>query len=151
MTVVVQQNLQCISIYIYRSACVCVRACVFFQAYTRRRLWSDRNKIWHTHADSPRKGSGQNKNLPVWPRGHMGGGGVLGDQKLKNGEICQTTGPIGTIFGTHIYADSSGNEHGLENNYPPEDPRRHFEGFIWSKTQMWPNGWPDCRMLCLSQ
>ena len=34
------------------------------QAYTRRRLWSDRNQIWHTRADSPRKGSGQNNNLP---------------------------------------------------------------------------------------
>ena len=43
---------------------VCVSVCVSFQAYTRRRMWSDRNQIWHTHADSPRKGSGQNKNLP---------------------------------------------------------------------------------------
>ena len=44
----------------------CVSVCVglSFQAYARRRLWSDRNQIWHTHADSPRKGSGQNKNLP---------------------------------------------------------------------------------------
>ena len=42
----------------------CVSVCVSFQAYTRRRLWSDRNQIWHTHADSPRKRSGQNKNLP---------------------------------------------------------------------------------------
>ena len=42
----------------------CVSVCVSFQAYTHRRLWSDRNQIWHTHADSPRKGSGKNKNLP---------------------------------------------------------------------------------------
>ena len=51
-------------IYIFIGECASV--CVAFQAYvyTRRRLWSNRNQIWHTHADSPRKGSGQNKNLP---------------------------------------------------------------------------------------
>ena len=54
--------------------CVCV--CVSFQAYTRRRLWSDRDQIWHTHADSPRKGSGQNKNLPRVTQGGIWG--VLG-------------------------------------------------------------------------
>ena len=47
--------------------------CVSFQAYTRRRLWSDRDQIWHTHADSPRKGSGKNKNLPRVSRGNLGG------------------------------------------------------------------------------
>ena len=46
---------------------------VSFQAYTRRRLWSDRNQIWHTHANSPRKGSGQNKNLPRVTQGEFGG------------------------------------------------------------------------------
>ena len=51
-------------IYIYIGECVSVCVGLSFQAYTRRRLWSDRNQIWHTHADSPRKGSGQNKNLP---------------------------------------------------------------------------------------
>ena len=61
--------------------CVCVCVCVSFQAYTRRRLWSDRNQIWHTHADSPRKGSGQNKNLPRVMQGEFGG--VLGGQKWK--------------------------------------------------------------------
>ena len=54
---------------IYIGECVCV--CVSFQAYTRRRLWSDRDQIWHTHADPPRKGSG-------------GICGVLGGQKFKN-------------------------------------------------------------------
>ena len=50
--------------------------CGSFQAYTRRRLWSDRDQIWHTHVDSPRKGSGQNKNLPLLRKGEFGGGGV---------------------------------------------------------------------------
>ena len=49
-------------LYLYRRVCVCL--CVSFQAYTRRRLCSDRNQIWHTHADAPRKGSGQDKNVP---------------------------------------------------------------------------------------
>ena len=80
--------------------CVCVCVCVSFQAYTRRRLWSDRDQIWHTHADSPRKGSGQNKNLPRVTQGEFGG--VLGGQKLKMWEICQMAGPISTKFGTHV-------------------------------------------------
>ena len=44
---------------------------VSFQAYTRRRLWSDsdRDQIWHTHADSSRKGSGLNKNKPCVTQG----------------------------------------------------------------------------------
>ena len=66
---------------------VCVSVCVSFQAYTRRRLWSDRNQIWHTPADSPRKGSGQNTKLPRVTWGHMGGG-VLGVRKKKWGKIC---------------------------------------------------------------
>ena len=48
--------------------------CVSFQAYTRRRLWSDRDQIWQTHADSPRKGSGQNKNVPRVMQGGIWGG-----------------------------------------------------------------------------
>ena len=68
--------------------CVCVCVCVSFQAYTRRRLWSDRDQTWHTHADSPRKGSGQNKNLPRVTQGEFVGG-VLGGQKLKMWEICK--------------------------------------------------------------
>ena len=75
--------------------------CVSFQAYTRRRLSSDWYQIWHTHADSPRKGSGQNKNLPRVTQGEFGGGG-LGGQKLKMCEICQMAGPISTKFGTHV-------------------------------------------------
>ena len=80
--------------------CVCVCVCVSFQAYTRRRLWSDWDQIWHTHADSPRKGSGQNKKLPRVTQG--GFWGVLGGQRLKMWEICQTAGPISTKFGTHM-------------------------------------------------
>ncbi len=80
--------------------CVCVSVCVSFQAYKRRRLWSDRDQIWHTHADSPRKGSGRYKNLPRVTQGGIWG--VLGGQKLKMWEISHTAGPIGTKFDTHM-------------------------------------------------
>ena len=101
--------------------CPCVRACVrafvracvrvSFQAYTRRRLWSDRDQILHTHADSHRKGSGKTKNLPCVTQGGIWG--VLGGQKCKSQEnlpsgctdwhqICYTS------------ADSSWNRHRLK-------------------------------------
>ena len=67
------------SISIYES--VCVSVCVSFRRYTRRRLWSDRDQIWHTHADSSPNGSELNKNQP---RVTQGGLGVLGGQKFKN-------------------------------------------------------------------
>ena len=47
------------------------------------------------------------------------------------GEICQSAGPIGTKFGTH--ADSSGNEHGLKNNYPLETPGGILRGVCGQK------------------
>ena len=68
-------------INIGESVCVCV--CVSFRRYTRRRLWSDRDQIWHTHADSSPNGSGLNINQP---RVTQGGLGVLGGQKIKNME-----------------------------------------------------------------
>ena len=80
---------------------MCVCLCVSVHAYTRRRLWFDRDQIWHTHADSPRKGSGQNKDVPRVTQGEFGGGG-LGSQKLKMWEICQMVGPISNKFGTHV-------------------------------------------------
>ena len=55
--------------------------CVSFRAYRRRHLWSDRDQIWHTHADSSPNGSVLNKNHPALPRGVWG---VLGGQKIKN-------------------------------------------------------------------
>ena len=58
-------NIKCTNLYLYRRVCVCVSVCVPFQALYTSRLWSDRNQIWHTHADSHRKGSGQNKHLPL--------------------------------------------------------------------------------------
>ena len=85
--------------------------CVSFQAYTRRRLWSDRDQIWHTHAYSPRKGSGKNKDLPRVTPGWILGG--LGGQKLKNLEKL----PNGWTNCHQIWntcADSSGNGHRLK-------------------------------------
>ena len=54
------------------SVCLCV--CVSFRRYTRRRLWSDRDNILHTHADSSPNGSELNKNqLRVTQGGGLGG------------------------------------------------------------------------------
>ena len=53
-----------IHLYLYRRVCVCLSVCVSFWAYTRRRRWSDRDQIRHTHGDSSRNGNGRNKNYP---------------------------------------------------------------------------------------
>ena len=58
--------------------------------------------------------------------------GVLGVQKLINGGNL----PIGwtdwhQIW--HTYADSSGNEHGLKNNYPLEIPGGILRGLCGQK------------------
>ena len=56
--------------------------CLSFPRYTRRRLWSARNQIWQTHADSSPNGRELNTNqLRVIPKGGLGG---LGGQKFKN-------------------------------------------------------------------
>ena len=56
---------------------------VSFRAYTRRRLWSDRNQIWHTHADYSPNGSGLNKNQPCVTQGGLGG--FRGSENQKSG------------------------------------------------------------------
>ena len=53
------------------SVCVCV--CVSFRRYTRRRRWSDRDQILHTHADSSPNGSELNKNQLRVTQGELGG------------------------------------------------------------------------------
>ena len=74
--------------------------CVSFQAYTRRRLWSDRDKFGTHMQIHLEKVVGKIKICPVSRRGNLGG--VLGGQKLKMWEICQMAGPISTKFGTHV-------------------------------------------------
>ena len=63
---------------------VCLSVCVSFRRYTRRRLWSDRDQILHTHADSSPNGSELNKNQPVLPKGGWGGG-FRGSEIQKSG------------------------------------------------------------------
>ena len=62
--------------------CVRVCVCVSFRRYTRRRLWSDRDDILHTHADSSPNGSELNKNQPRVTQG--GFWFFLGGQKFTN-------------------------------------------------------------------
>ena len=73
--------------------------CVSFRAYRRCHLWSDRDQIWHTHADSSPNGSVLNKNQPRVTQGGLGG--FKGVRKSKIWNNYQTDGPIGTKFGTH--------------------------------------------------
>ena len=61
---------------------VCLSVCVSFRRYTRRRLWSDRDQILLTHADSSPNGSELNKKSARVTQGGLGG--VLGGQKFKN-------------------------------------------------------------------
>ena len=56
---------------------------VSFRVYTRRRLWSDQNQIWHTHADSSSNGSGLNKKQPYVTQGVFGG--FRGSENQKSG------------------------------------------------------------------
>ena len=74
--------------------------CVSFRRYTRRRLWSDRDQIWHTHADSSPNGSELNKNQPHVTQG--GFGGFYGVRNSKIWNNYRTGGPIGTKFGTRL-------------------------------------------------
>ena len=60
--------------------CLCVCVCVSFRRYTRRRLWSDRDQILHTHADSSPNGSELNKNQP-----RVTQGGFRGSEIQKSG------------------------------------------------------------------
>ena len=61
------------------------------------------------------------------------------------GEICQTAGPNWHQI-WHTYADSSGNEHGLKNNYPLETPGGILRGLCGKKTQAW-EMWPTAGLI----
>ena len=67
--------------------CVRVDVCVYPSdgIHVRRRLWSDRDQILHTHADSSPNGSELNKNQPRVTKG-----GVLGGKKFKIWNNYQT-------------------------------------------------------------
>ena len=62
---------------------MCLSVCVSFRRYTRRRLWSDRDQILHTHADSSPNGSELNKNQPRVTQGGLGG--FRGSEIQKSG------------------------------------------------------------------
>ena len=53
--------------------CVCVSVCVSFQAYLRRRLWSDRGQICTHMQIHLEKVVGKIKICPVSRRGNLGG------------------------------------------------------------------------------
>ena len=93
-------------LYLYRSVCVCVCVCVCvsFRRYTRRRLLSDRDQIWHTLADSSPNGSEPNKNHPCVTQG-----GFRGSEIQKSGITAKLPNNWHQIL--YVPADSFGNGH----------------------------------------
>ena len=70
---------------------MCVHVCVcILCVYTLPPVCRS-GKIWHTHADSSRKGSG------------LATQGAYGSYGVTNSKVYETTGPIGTKFGTHLW------------------------------------------------
>ena len=62
--------------------------------------WTDQDQIWHTYCmHSSGNGHELNKLTLRYPRGM----GVRGSSIKKSGISFQTTGPIGTKFGTQIH------------------------------------------------
>ena len=61
--------------------------------------WTDWHKMWHTYADSSGNGYMPNQ-LNLKTKGSFRG--VLGVTNPKVLGCCQTTGPIGTKFGTRL-------------------------------------------------
>ena len=59
--------------------------------------WTDRDQIWHPYAYSSGNGHALTNNRLI-PEGHGGLGGI----HSSIWETFQTTGPIGTKFGTCI-------------------------------------------------
>ena len=59
--------------------------------------WNDWHQIWYTSTDSFGNG---HRLIQFAPR--QWGGGGLGGHKFKSPGRCQTAGPIGTKFGTHM-------------------------------------------------
>ena len=58
--------------------------CVSFRRYTRRRLLSDRDQIWHTHAYLSPNGSELYNNQPRVTQGEFGEG-FMGSEIQKSG------------------------------------------------------------------
>ena len=61
-----------------------------------RNGWINWHQLWQTRADSSRNGNGRNKKLPHVTLG------AFGVRKSKIWNNYQTSGPIGTKFGTHV-------------------------------------------------
>ena len=80
---------------------MCVSVCVSFQAYTRRRLWSDRDQIWHTHMQIHlEKVVAKIKICPVSCRGNLGG--FRGSEIENVGNMPNGWTDLSTKFGTHM-------------------------------------------------
>ena len=85
--------------------------------------WTDWHHIWHTSADSSVNGHRLNTICPS-TFGERGAGLRFTNSKVRG--RCETAGPIGTTFGTHVHI------HLRMNIRQTNCPKRHngaFGGF----------------------
>ena len=103
--------------------------------------WTDWHQLWFTSADSSGNGHRLNTSRPSIPRGHVGGG-VRGYKLKKVLGSCQTAGPTGTRFGTHLWIHL-----GMDIGSKQFAPGRYFGWFYGVNKskywEMWSNGWTD--------
>ena len=88
---------------------------------------SDWHQLWFTSTDSSGNGDRLNTSRPSIPQRALGGGGGLGCHKFKSLGSCQTAGPIGTKFGTHLQIVW---EWTYAKQIAPRDKRGHLGGFM---------------------
>ena len=89
------------NLYLYRSVCVCL--CVYPSKHIYVAVCGPIGTKFGTHMQIHlEKVVGKIKIAPCDIGGTWGGGGFRGQKIKKMGEICQSAGPIGTKFGTHM-------------------------------------------------
>ena len=109
---------------------------------------SDWHQLWFTSADSSGNGHRAKYKSPLNNPGAFGGGGGRGVTNSKVLESCQTAGPIGTKFGTHLQIHL-----GMDKRQT-NCPSRH-KGGTWGvlgvkHSKVWvklSNGWTDWHQL----
>ena len=104
---------------------------------------SDWHQLWFTSADSSGNGHRLNTSRPSRPQGAFRRVG-LGCHKFKSSGSCQTAGPIGTKFGTHLQINLGMDIH--QTNCPSRH-KGGFRGQTFKGLGKLSNGWTDWHQL----
>ena len=108
--------------------------------------WTDWHQFWYTSADSSGNVHRLNTIRPSIPRGYFGGGGY-GVTTSKVLGSCQTAGPIGTKFGTHLQIHL-GMDICQTNGQPiHKGALGGFYGSTFKNLEKLSNGWTDWHQL----